>query len=138
MNPAGRRRRGHPRKEDQGAGQSDGSTAGLDVEGLADMVIARALAKIAAALAGEPAKYSTRAGEEPPEFRGRHRTWREVARQIPGSRKVGRWLFVDVADYRRWLAAREPVAPVAAAPANDAPWALDAADFGLRSMRSAR
>jgi hypothetical protein len=103
--------------------------------------IREVLERVAAGAARTP--FSTRRGQEPPEFVGRRKAWRATARTIPGATKSGRWWYVERATYAAWLASQATTAtPTTLAPANDAgvPWTPRAAllSIGLRPTREGR
>lgn len=88
------------------------------------------------ALGASDAPYSTRRGQEPPEFVGRRKAWRLAARTIPGATKSGRWTYISRPAYAAWLASQ---AGPLLRPANDAgvPWTPRSAllSVGLRPTR---
>ncbi len=95
------------------------------------------------ALGAPQTPFSTRRGQEPPEFVGRRKPWRATARTIPGATKSGRWWYVERATYAAWLASQATTAtPKRTPPANDAgvPWTPRAAllSVGLRPTREGR
>jgi hypothetical protein len=94
------------------------------------------------ALGASETLFSTRLGQEPPEFVRRRKAWRLAARTIPGATKSGRWWYVPRPAYAVWLASRATTRPAALRPANDAgiPWTPRAAllSIGLRPTREGR
>jgi hypothetical protein len=88
------------------------------------------------ALGAPQTPFSTRRGQEPPEFAGRRKAWRAEARTIPGATKSGRWWYVPRQAYAAWLASTAVTS--SQSPANDAAtWTPRAAlrSVGLRSTR---
>ena len=105
----------------------------IDLDDLAARVAPLVVAILTRALTtGTAAPYSTRKGAGPAGIGDR--TWKRIARTIPGAQHVGRWIIVPRHVYDAW-AARD-VAPAPAA--NDAiaePWspARALASVGLRA-----
>ncbi len=114
--------------------------ASLDLEQVAERAAEIVLARLSAGLAAEPAAFSThRDGPRPREYARRPRAWRQLAPQIPGAVRLGRWVTVPREAYDRWLAAQgsnlqAPPASGARLTRQEAEWspAHVARDLGLR------
>jgi hypothetical protein len=122
------------------AASAESSRAPLDLEQVAARAAEIVLARLSAGLAAEPAAFSThRDGPRPREYARRPRAWRQLAPQIPGAVRLGRWVTVPREAYDRWLAAQgsnlqAPPASGARLTRQEAEWspADVARDLGLR------
>lgn len=88
--------------------------------------------------AAEPGAYSTRSGEEPPDFKGRarRRIWCRTAPTIPGAIRDGRrWWVVPRSAYESWRASQAPN-PLHAAPSST--WDPDSVVRSLGRVPGAR
>jgi choline dehydrogenase-like flavoprotein len=121
---------------------SRGTTpASLRAEGY--LLLSQGYAKLAEAeriAAGDDREfYTSRRGEEPLEFRQRHRTWVALLPTLPGAARLhagARWYRISRADYERSRTVQSSAAAANDAP-DEAPWTPTAAlaSIGLRGAR---
>jgi hypothetical protein len=102
----------------------------------------RLLAEAERAEAGDRAFFTSKQGEEPLEWRGKHRAWRDLLSSIPGARRLhpgSRWWTIERAAYDAWKATQ---APKRTEVANDLaePWtpAMAMRGLGLRASGGRR